>query len=323
MPSLKDTEIQIIEIVMPQHTNPLDTLHGGQMMEWLVNVGTLAATRVAKGPVVLGAIDDVDFVNAVLANEIVVLEAQVHYIGTSSIEVGARVTSEQPYTGITKLTTSCHLSFVSVDAKGRPRPVSTNLNPNSKKEQGLFQAAKVRNQTRRSRLATQIVKELSNITPRHRPQFTTHSVRSVLPEDATHSDLMFGGRLLKHLDELGAILCMRYSKGVCVTASLDALEFYNPIRVGDILVSQADLNYVGKTSLEVGIKTLIERPWENEIKHGCTAFLTYVHLGENRHPQPITAFSPKSREEKKVWKEAEDRRKNRVARAQALKASYK
>ena len=292
MVSIRDTQIQIIEIVMPQHINPLGVLHGGQMMEWLVNVGALAATRAAKGPIVLGAIDDVDFVNAVLVHEIVILEAQVQYVGTSSMEVGARVVAEQPETGTRKLTTSCHLTFVAVDTHGRTRPVPTSINPRGAQEKAFYEAAKTRREARQNRLAHRHLKEENAEQLRSQLRWTLQAVRPVLPEEATHSNLMFGGRLLKHMDEVGAILCTRYSKGVCVTASLDALEFYRPIRVGDILVLQAALNYIGRTSLEVSVKILVERPWKDELQHGCTAFLTYVHLGKDRRPQLVPSYYP-------------------------------
>ena len=96
MASISDTHTQLLEIVMPGHANSLGNLHGGHMMGWLVTAGSLGAMRIAKGPIVLGAIDDVNFLNPVLVNQIVILEAQVEYVGTSSMEVGASAVSEDP-----------------------------------------------------------------------------------------------------------------------------------------------------------------------------------------------------------------------------------
>lgn len=288
MANIHDTQIQLLEIVLPGHSNSLGTLHGGQMMGWLVNAGSLAAMRVAKGPVVLGAIDNVNFLNPVLVNQIVALEAQVEYIGASSTEVGANALSEDPETGQRRPTTSCHMAFVAVDNEGHPRPVQTSLKPKGARETEIYEAANTRRLDRRAQLADHRRLEGTHLDNLHSPLgWEAESVRPVLPEEATHSNLMNGGRLLKYIDELGGIPCRRYTRGVCVTASLNAMSFYQPIRVGDILVMKAVLERVGRTSLKVGVKVLVERPWKDEIVHACTAFLTYVHLGEDRRPQPV------------------------------------
>ena len=166
------------------------------------------------------------------------------------------------------------------------------LKPSDGPETEIYNAARIRREDRQNQLAAHRALGTDIDSLRLAPGWAplgweVQSVRPVLPEEATHSNLMFGGRLLKYIDELGGILCRRYSKGVCVTASLNAMSFYEPIRVGDILIMQASLNRVGRTSLDVGVKVLVERPWIEEIRHVCTVFLTYVHLGEDRRPRPL------------------------------------
>ena len=292
MVSLSDTHVQLIEIVMPGHANTLGILHGGQMMGWLIMAGALTAMRVAKGPIVLGAVDDVAFLTPVQVREIVLLDAQVEHIGRSSMEVGVQAVAEHPETSERKLTTSCHMAFVAVDDQGRPRQVPTEVVPNGDQEKAIQEAAESRREVRQNRLTSRHLRG-ADIEDLQSPLgWRVESVRSVLPEETIHSDLMFGGRLLKYIDELGAILCRRYSKGVCVTASLDALEFYRPIRVGDILVMQAALQHIGRTSLRIGVKVLVERPWDGKVEHACTSFLTYVHIGKDRRPQPVPKHMP-------------------------------
>lgn len=289
MASITDTHTELLEIVMPGHSNSLGTLHGGQMMGWLVNVATLGAMRLAKGPIVLGAIDDVNFLNPVLVSQIVVLESQVEYVGTSSMEMGANAVSEDPETGVHKPTTSCHMVFVAVDDEGHPRPVPVPLKPEGNQEEETYEAAKSRRRERLSQLAAHRPPKGADTDHLQSPLgWEVQSVRPVLPEEATHSNLMYGGRLLKYIDEVGGILCRRYTKGVCVTASLNAMSFYHPIRVGDILILQAALDSVGRTSLRVGVKVLVERPWNDEMEHACTAYLAYVHVGEDRRPRPVS-----------------------------------
>ena len=111
MVSLSDTHVQLIEIVRLGHANTLGNLHGGEMMGWLIMAGALTAMRVSKGPIVLGAVDDVAFLTPVKIHEIVLFDAQVEHVGRSSMEVGVQAIAEHPETSERNLTTSCHMSF--------------------------------------------------------------------------------------------------------------------------------------------------------------------------------------------------------------------
>jgi len=96
MLSIADTTLEMIEWVFPEHAGGPGQIHGGRMMEWITKAGTLAASRVARGTVVLGAMDDIDFLHPVKVGQIAILRAGVEYVGTSSLEVGVRVFAEGP-----------------------------------------------------------------------------------------------------------------------------------------------------------------------------------------------------------------------------------
>src|SRR5207245_6636691 len=85
------TVVEMVQWVFPEHAGAPGQIHGGRMMEWITQAGTLAAVRVARGHVVLGAMDDIDFLHPVRVGQIAILRAQVEYDGTSSLEVGVRV----------------------------------------------------------------------------------------------------------------------------------------------------------------------------------------------------------------------------------------
>ena len=91
MPSIAETAVEMIEWVFPEHAGGPGQIHGGRMMEWITKAGTLAASRVARGTVVLGAMDDIDFLHPVKVGQIAILRARVEDVGTSSLEVGVRV----------------------------------------------------------------------------------------------------------------------------------------------------------------------------------------------------------------------------------------
>ena len=121
MPSIADTVTEMIQWVFPEHAGAPGQIHGGRMMQWITQAGTMAASRVARGTVVLGAMDDIDFLHPVKVGQIAILRAQVEYVGTSSLEVGVRVWGEDVATGARTVTLNSHLVFVSVDDETRPR----------------------------------------------------------------------------------------------------------------------------------------------------------------------------------------------------------
>ena len=112
MPSIADSVVEMVQWVFPEHAGAPGQIHGGRMMQWITEAGTLAAGRVARGQVVLGATDDIDFLHPVRVGQIAILKAQVEYVGTSSLEVGVRVWAEDVKTGAREVTLNSHLVFV-------------------------------------------------------------------------------------------------------------------------------------------------------------------------------------------------------------------
>src|ERR1051325_4945810 len=99
MPTVADTTMEMIQFVFPEHAGAPGQIHGGRMMQWITQAGTMAAARVAPRTVGLGALGDIDFPHPVKVGQIAILRAQVEYVGTSSLEVGVRVWGEDVATG--------------------------------------------------------------------------------------------------------------------------------------------------------------------------------------------------------------------------------
>jgi acyl-CoA hydrolase len=281
----------------------------------------MAAARVARGTVVLGAMDDLDFLHPVKVGQIAILRARVEHVGRSSLEVGVRVWGEHVATGERSVTLNSHLVFVSVDEHARPRPVAERIVPAGAEEGALAEAARGRREHRRGRLerAARAKDVATDDDAEFRWRF--QSSRSVLPEDALFGQTMFPGKMLMELDEAGGILSMRYARGLVMTACVDAMDFYSPIFTHEVVTFKAGLNHVGSSSIEVGVKVLAEVPWSGEIRHACTAFLTYVHLGPDLRPRPAPPFVPETEGERRRWAEAEARRARRLDRVKRLKTA--
>jgi acyl-CoA hydrolase len=220
------------------------------------------------------------------------------------------------------MTLNSHLVFVKVDEHLKPTPVPTAVAPKGPVEEALFTAAQERRRHRLERLgrrasaAAQVRDEGGEEL-----RWTFESCRSVLPEDTIFGNTMFPGKLLMDIDEAGGILSMRYNRGFVMTACLDALDFYAPISTHEVVTFKAALNHVGSSSLEIGVKVLTEVPWSGEVRHACTAYLTFVHLGPDLRPRPCPRFAPQTPGERRRWAEAEERRAHRLERVKRLKAS--
>src|SRR5512132_1889458 len=155
MPAIAETVTELIQWVFPEHAGAPGQIHGGRMMQWITQAGTMAAARVAHGTVVLGAMDDIDFLHPVKVGQIAILRAQVEYVGTSSLEVGVRVWGENVATG--------------------ERTVTLNS--------ALVEAARARRQQRLARFADR-ARRVSDADGHEELSWRFESTRSVLPEDA-------------------------------------------------------------------------------------------------------------------------------------------
>jgi acyl-CoA hydrolase len=320
VPSIRETVLEMVQLVLPEHANTRGSLYGGMMMNWITTAATMAAMRIARGSVVLGSMDDLDFLHAVGIGDVVTLRAQVEHVGSSSLEIGVEVYSENPQTGTRHHTTASHLAMVAVDDAGRPRPIAASVTPEGPPEEGLVAAARARKAERERALADRREQAGRVADDTGGATHAVETVRLVFPEDAVLGTMMFAGRLMMHLDEAASLLAVRYCRGPVVTASIDALAFYAPIRIGEIVIYQAALNHVGHASMEVGVRVLAEHPLTGARRHTCTAFLTMVHV-DAAGPTPVPPYAPRTDAERRRWNEAEVRRARRAVRRERRRAA--
>ena len=133
------------------------------------------------------------------------------------------------------------------------------------------------------------------------------------PEDANPAGNVHGGVIMKLIDNAAGCAAVRHSRSNVVTASIDRLDFYNPVFVGDLVTLTASLNFVGKTSMELGVRVEAETLITGHRRHTASAYLTFVALDSNGHPLPISPLVLETDEEKRRNQEAKDRRKTRLA----------
>ncbi|HEV7628155.1 MAG TPA: acyl-CoA thioesterase [Streptomyces sp.] len=129
-----------------------------------------------------------------------------------------------------------------------------------------------------------------------------------------------GGVIMKLVDDAAGAVAGRHSGGPAVTASMDEMVFLEPVRVGDLVHVKAQVNWTGRSSIEVGVRVLAER-WNEAVPatHVGSAYLVFAAVDENGKPRPVPPVEPESEEDKRRHQEAQIRRTHRLARRRAIK----
>jgi len=135
----------------------------------------------------------------------------------------------------------------------------------------------------------------------------------VIPTDTNRLGNLLGGRLMHWMDIAAAIAATRHTNQVCVTASVDSLHFHHPVKQGEVVILQASVNRVFRTSLEVGVRVTKENPLTGERQHTNTAYLTFVAIDGNGKPIPARPVRPVTNIEKHRYRDAARRRRSRLS----------
>ncbi|HET9402910.1 MAG TPA: acyl-CoA thioesterase [Candidatus Acidoferrales bacterium] len=135
----------------------------------------------------------------------------------------------------------------------------------------------------------------------------------VLPQDANPLGFILGGRVMHLMDIAAAIAAHRHSHSHVVTASVDYVDFRNPIRVGELIVLKSSVNRVFNTSMEVGVKIFSENFISGERRHTTSAYVTFVAIDENRQPRAIPPLILETDEDRRRYAEAAGRREIRLS----------
>lgn len=140
----------------------------------------------------------------------------------------------------------------------------------------------------------------------------------VLPPDTNAHGTLFGGALMAHIDDVGAIASVRHARKAVVTASIDSVDFLEPVKEGDSICLEAFVTWTHNTSMEVFVKAVMENLLTGDRKVCTTAFLTMVAVDENG-PIPVPEVYPETDDERMLHEGAPERAKQRKARRKQSK----
>jgi acyl-CoA hydrolase len=136
----------------------------------------------------------------------------------------------------------------------------------------------------------------------------------VLPAETNLLGKLLGGHVMHLVDIAAAMAASRHANSYVVTASVDYIDFRNPINLGEIVILKSQVNRVFRTSMEVGVKVFSENTLTGERKHTTTAYVTFVAIDSSTcEPKAVAPLILKTAEEKRRWREAGERRKVRLA----------
>lgn len=134
----------------------------------------------------------------------------------------------------------------------------------------------------------------------------------VLPNHTNQLGNLLGGQLMHWIDICAALSAAKHSQRICVTASVDRIDFHHPIRLGNAVTILASVNRTFKTSMEVGVKVFAENFAEGTHIHTNSAYLTFVGVDENTRPVATIEIVPETEDEKRRFDAALQRRKTRL-----------
>lgn len=162
--------------------------------------------------------------------------------------------------------------------------------------------------------------ETGDLSPKPPSAARTSLSRIMGPLDVNLLGTVHGGVIMKFVDDVAGAVAQRHSGGPAVTASMDEMAFIEPVNSGDLVRAHAQVNWTGRTSMEVGVRVLAE-PWN---KAGvaptrvATAYLVFVAVDTAGQPRLVPAVLPESEEDHRRFAEAEIRRTHRLARREAI-----
>lgn len=136
----------------------------------------------------------------------------------------------------------------------------------------------------------------------------------MLPEHANALGNVHGGVIMKMVDEAGAIAAMRHAHKPCVTIAIDSMTFKQPVHLGQLLVCQARVTYVGKSSIEVQVLVHAENVMTREITHTNSAYVVYVSLGPDGKPAAAPPLLLETDEDRSLAAAGEQRQHRRTGR---------
>jgi acyl-CoA hydrolase len=134
----------------------------------------------------------------------------------------------------------------------------------------------------------------------------------MMPQHSNNLDHVFGGVILAMMDTASAVSAIRHARSNCVTVSVDRVDFREPIHLGELVIMKCSVNFVGRTSMEVGVRVEAENLQTGIRRHTNSCYLTFVAIDRNGRPIEVPGLITETEEEKRRFEAAQARRRRRL-----------
>ncbi len=134
----------------------------------------------------------------------------------------------------------------------------------------------------------------------------------MMPEHSNNMGNVFGGVILAMMDKTAAISAFRHSRAGVVTASIDRVDFREPIHLGDLVIMRSSVNFAGRSSMEVGVRVEAEDLLTGIRRHTNACYLTFVAVDRNGRPIEVPELIPETEDELRRYGAAQERRRRRL-----------
>jgi acyl-CoA hydrolase len=131
--------------------------------------------------------------------------------------------------------------------------------------------------------------------------------------DANYMGNIHGGIIMKLIDEAAGACAFRFCRTTIVTAAIDRIDFHHPVRIGNLVRLKANVNFAGTKSVEVGVRVEAEDLMTGITTHTNSAYLVFVALSDGGKPIAVPRLVPETERQKQWFKEAQERRRKRLA----------
>jgi acyl-CoA hydrolase len=153
---------------------------------------------------------------------------------------------------------------------------------------------------------------MPDLTPRPVRASQHETSEIMMPQHANNLGHVFGGVVLSMVDRTAAVAAIRHARQTCVTVSVDRIDFREPVHLGDLVILKASVNYVGRTSMEVGVRVETENMLTGSRRHTNSCYLTFVAVDRDGRPVPVAPVVPETPDEQRRFEAAVARRRRRL-----------
>ncbi|XP_066473172.1 acetyl-coenzyme A thioesterase [Tiliqua scincoides] len=327
-------QVHMAQIVLPAHANHRGELSAGQLLKWIDTTACLAAEKYADIPCVTASVDDIQFEETARVGQIVSINAKVNRAFTTSMEVGVKVTLQDPLTNIRKLISVAFSTYVTKptgDNKVNLKQVELLSAQDHLEHTLAAERRKIR--LDHENVFKNLMKEcttdddmLDLVCNKEEDAVSTdltrvQSIELVLPPHANHQGNTFGGQIMAWMETVATISASRLCRLPPTLKSVDMFKFRGPSTVGDRLIFNAIVNNTFGERVEVGVRVEAyncEEWAKGQARHINSAFFIFNAVNKNGELLTFPRVRSATKDGLRRYHGAIARKRIRLARKYAL-----